>query len=418
MSSDALDQLREVVGKCATASVWTLSDDELVDSLDTIHQALQTLTAAQLHLIREIDGRGLPIAQHASSTAVWLRERHRISIHAAKRLADLARAVDERAALDTALIAGAVNAEQATVIATTVRDLPADLGADLVDEAEAVLIGQAEQFEPTILRKAGQRILAHVAPEIADARDAAALQWQEARAWQTRAFQLTRLGDGRVRVTGWLDEVGAATVNAALDPLCAPRHDDDEPRTPGQRRADALVEVCDLATRTEQLPDNGGQRPHVTVTVPFELLEQQFGIGVLDTGGRLSPTQVRQLACDAQIIPAVLDGDGQVLDLGRTRRLITGSLRRALELRDRGCAFPGCDRPPRWCDGHHIQSWADGGPTSLHNSVLLCRYHHRIIHRGQWTVRLCVEDGRPEFIPPAYVDPRQRPRRNPYHHRT
>ncbi|BCB75436.1 HNH endonuclease signature motif containing protein [Phytohabitans flavus] len=417
MAREALEQLSEVVGKCAGASVWTLGDDELVNSLDAVHQALQTLTAAQLHLIREIDGRGLPIAQHASSTAVWLRERHRISIHAAKRLADLARAVDERAALDTALVAGVVNAEQATVIATAVRDLPADLGADVVDEAEAVLIGQAEQFEPTILRKAGERILAHVAPEIADARDAAALQRQEARAWQTRAFQLTRLGDGRVRVTGWLDEAGAATVNAALDPLCAPRHD-DEPRTPGQRRADALVEVCDLATRTEQLPDNGGQRPHVMVTVPFELLEQQFGVGMLDTGGRLSPTQVRQLACDAQLIPAVLDGDGQVLDLGRTRRLITGSLRQALELRDRGCAFPGCDRPPRWCDGHHIQSWADGGPTSLENSVLLCGYHHRIIHRGHWTIRLCVEDSRPEFIPPDYVDPRQRPRRNPYHPRT
>ncbi|MFD0745092.1 DUF222 domain-containing protein [Phytohabitans flavus] len=395
-----------------------MSDDELVDSLDAIHESLQTLTAAQLHLIREIDGRGLPIAQHASSTAVWLRERQRISIHAAKRLADLAKAVDERPALDGALAAGAVNAEQATVIATTVRDLPADLGPDLVDEAEAVLIGQAEQFEPTILRKAGERILTHVAPEIAEARDAAALQRQEARAWQARAFQLTRLGDGRVRLTGWLDEAGAATVNAALDPLCAPRHDNDEPRTPAQRRADALVEVCHLATRTERLPDNGGQRPHVVVTMPFDVVQQQLGVGTLDTGGRLSPTQVRQMACDAQVIPAVLGGDGQVLDLGRTRRLISGSLRRALELRDRGCAFPGCDRPPRWCDGHHIQAWADGGPTSLNNSVLLCSYHHGIIHRGQWIVRLRAEDGRPEFVPPAYVDLRQRPRRNLYQHRT
>jgi hypothetical protein len=165
------------------------------------------------------------------------------------------------------------------------------------------------------------------------------------------------------------------------------------------------------------LPDNGGQRPQVVVTVPFDLLDQQLGIGMLDTGGRLSPTQVRQLACDAQLIPAVLGGDGQVLDLGRTRRLITGALRRALEVRDRGCAFPGCDRPPRWCDGHHIAAWVDGGPTTLDNSVLLCGHHHRIIHRGHWIVRLGA-DGLPEFIPPTYIDPQQRPRRNLYHHRT
>jgi hypothetical protein len=415
--ADALADLKALADKCADTPTWRLSDDTLVDCLDTIHGIAQAVTAAQLHLIREIDGRGLPVAQHASGTAVWLREHLRISIHTAKRVVDLAQAVDERPALDAALTAGAVNAEQAAIVAAAVRDLPADLGQELVDRAEALLIGQAGQFEPGILRKAGQRILVHVAPEIADAADAATLQRMEARAQQGRAFHLTRHGDGRVRLTGWLDEAGAATVNAALDPLCAPRHDHDEPRTPAQRRADALVEVCELAARTEQLPDNGGQRPQVVVTVPFDLLDQQLGIGVLDTGGQLSPTQVRRLACDAQLIPAVLGGDGQVLDLGRSRRLITGALRRALEVRDRGCAFPGCDRPPRWCEGHHIRAWVDGGPTALDNSVLLCGYHHRIVHRGHWIVRLGA-DGLPEFVPPAYVDPQQRPRRNLYHHRT
>ncbi|HEX8627445.1 MAG TPA: HNH endonuclease, partial [Catenuloplanes sp.] len=137
----------------------------------------------------------------------------------------------------------------------------------------------------------------------------------------------------------------------------------------------------------------------------------------LDTGDLLTPTQVRRMACDAQILPAVLGGQGQVLDVGQTRRLFTGPLRRALVLRDRGCAFPGCDRPPRWCDGHHIDSWVDGGPTSLSNAVLLCRHHHRVIHHTRWTVRL-GHDGLPEFIPPQFIDPHQRPRRNTYHHRT
>jgi hypothetical protein len=415
--TETLAKLADLAGKCADESIWPLTDDTLVDCLNTIQHATQTIAATELHLIREIEGRALPVAQHAPSTPVWLREHQRISIHTAKRKVDLARALDARPALDAALVAGLVNVEQAAVVAATLRDLPADVGVEVVEQAEAILIDQAGLFEPGILRKCGERILAHVAPEIADAVDAAAVRRQEARAWQSRSFQLTRQGDGRVRVTGWLDEAGAATVNAALDPLCAPRHDNDEPRTPAQRRADALVEVCDLATRTDQLPDNGAQRPHVVVTVPFDPVSQQLGVGMLDTGGRLTPQQVRQLACDAKLIPAVLGGDGQVLDLGRSRRLITGPLRRALEVRDKGCAFPGCDRPPRWCDGHHIRGWVDGGPTTLDNSVLLCGFHHRIIHRGHWIVRL-GGNGLPEFIPPAYVDPRQQPRRNLYHRRT
>ncbi|WP_232533964.1 HNH endonuclease signature motif containing protein [Plantactinospora sp. KBS50] len=139
-----------------------------------------------------------------------------------------------------------------------------------------------------------------------------------------------------------------------------------------------------------------------------------FGVGTLDTGLRLGPDALRRLACDAAILPAVLGGRGQVLDVGRQRRLFTGPLRRALVLRDRGCAFPNCDRPPRWCAGHHIRPWTDGGGTSLHNAVLLCGYHHRVIHRGEWIVRL-ARDGHPEFIPPYWLDPDRTPRRNRYH---
>lgn len=137
----------------------------------------------------------------------------------------------------------------------------------------------------------------------------------------------------------------------------------------------------------------------------------------LHSGQRLTAGQVRRLACDAQVLPAVLGGEGQVLDVGQSRRLINGPLRRALVLRDGGCAFPGCDRPARWCHGDHIRSWVDGGPTALDNAVLLCGRHHRLVHAGDWVVRL-GHDSRPEFVPPAYVDPHRRPRRNSYHRRT
>jgi hypothetical protein len=410
---ETLQQLRDVAGQCAGTPVWSLPDTDLVNAVHAVHDTEQMLAAVKLHLIREIDGRNLPIAQEAANTAIWLRGRLHVSIHTARRLVDLARVLDQRPVLDAALSTAALNVEQAQIVAKTVRDLTGETSADVVDLAEKTLIGQYADWEPVVFRKVAARILAHVAPEVAEDADRRAAERDEKRAQQTRAFTLTNNGDGRYRITGWLDAEAAAIVNAALDPLCKP----DADRTATQRRADALVEVCRLALRTEELPANGGDRPQIAVTIPYDVVRNQLGTGQLDTGERLSPEQVRRLACDAHLIPMVLGGDGQILDVGQARRLFTGPLRRALVVRDGGCAFPGCDRPPRWCDAHHIRAWTAGGKTALNNGVLLCGYHHRLIHRGEWEVRLGA-DGIPEFIPPYYVDSERKPRRNIYHRRT
>jgi Domain of unknown function (DUF222)/HNH endonuclease len=164
-------------------------------------------------------------------------------------------------------------------------------------------------------------------------------------------------------------------------------------------------------------PDNGGDRPQVVVTIDYDKLREQVGAATFDDGAHLSAAAARRLACDAGIIPAVLGTASQVLDLGRQSRLATGALRRALVLRDRGCVFPGCDRPPRWTNAHHIQHWSHGGETNLGNLMLLCGYHHRLIHHSEWQARINPKDGLPEFIPPAYIDPDQRSRRNQYHRR-
>jgi hypothetical protein len=107
----------------------------------------------------------------------------------------------------------------------------------------------------------------------------------------------------------------------------------------------------------------------------LDKLRDAIGMATLDDGTHLSATAARRIACDAAVIPAVLGSTGQVLDLGRERRLFTGPIRRALILRDRGCAFPNCDRPPRWTSGHHITHWTNGGRTDLSNGVLVCGYH-------------------------------------------
>ncbi len=135
---------------------------------------------------------------------------------------------------------------------------------------------------------------------------------------------------------------------------------------------------------------------------------------MLGWGGPVTAESARRIACDAQLIPVLLGGGGQPLDVGRASYSIPTGIRRALIARDRGCAFPGCDRPPAWCDGHHIRHWADGGPTAITNLVLLCGHHHRTVHHHGWQTR--IVHGQPQFLPPPWIDPTQTPRRNHYHH--
>ncbi|MGC5310602.1 DUF222 domain-containing protein [Micromonospora zamorensis] len=407
----------DAVAACVDAAAWALAEQELIAALDAAHRLEQRLAAVTLALVREVDGRGTAVAQGASSTAVWLRERLRLTVPAARRLVDLAAALDTgNPGIRQALADGRITLDQSRVIADTVTTVHTSAGAQAADKAVGVLTDWAGQFDPVLLRKLGTRILDHVAPDIADAAARAALDAEAARAARDRHLTLSEQTDGRLRLTGTLDAETAALLRAAIDPLSAPCGPDDT-RSPGQRRHDALADVCRLALRTGELPDSGGDAAQVVVTTSYAGLTRRLGAGALDLGLHLTPETVRRLACDAAILPAVLNSTGQPLDLGRQRRLISGPLRRALVLRDGGCAFPGCDRPPRWCDAHHIHHWADGGPTNLTNAVLLCAHHHRHLHHTDWTVRL-GDDSHPEFTPPAWLDPDQLPRRNHYHRRT
>ncbi|MBQ0993180.1 DUF222 domain-containing protein [Micromonospora sp. H61] len=407
----------DAVAACVDAAAWALPEHDLIAALDAAHRLEQRLAAVKLALVRELDGRGTPRAQGVSCTGVWLRERLRLTVPAARRLVDLSTALDTgNPGIRQALADGAISLDQARVIADTLDTVNRSADAETADKAVGVLVGWAAQFDPTHLRKLGTRILDHVAPDIADAATQAALDAEHRRATRDRHLTLSEQTDGRLRLTGTLDTETAGLLRAAIDPLTAPSGPDDT-RSPGQRRHDALADICRLALRTGELPDSGGDSAQIVITTNYDGLTRQLSTGALDIGLELTPGTVRRLACDAAILPAVLGGTGQVLDVGRQRRLITGPLRRALVIRDRGCAFPGCDRPPRWCHAHHIHHWADGGTTNLDNAVLLCGHHHRHVHQADWVVRL-GDDGHPEFIPPAWLDPEQLPRRNHYHRRT
>jgi hypothetical protein len=506
---EALVLLEKALVECLAAPTFTVPGAELTGCLDRVHTLTNRLAALQLALVREADARGLAAEAGATSTSTWLADRWRQHHGTVARLVKLAGTV--RDGTRAALASATVNVEQAAVISAAVGGLPTEHRG----EAERFLLEQAHLFGPRQLSRLGERLLHVVAPEVADRRDAEALERAERRAFQDRALSVLDVpGSSGVRLSGWLDREGAAVVRAALDPLCAPCPDPAgglDSRSPGQRRADALVDVCRIGLACGELPDNGGDRPQIVVTIPLAALRAgsdqtepgrmrlgQMGsgcagrgqtepgqtepgqtrpartalgqtgsgwtgpdqawldagppdggpvdgepagrdlavarnllgdnrsgayqpallpVGVLDDGGQLTVATVRRLACDAGIVPAVLGGAGQVLDLGRQRRLFTGPLRRALVLRDGGCAFPACDRPARWCDGHHIRHWADGGSTDLANAVLLCGFHHRLIHRGEWSVRINPADGLPDFVPPATLDAGQRLRRNTFHRR-
>jgi hypothetical protein len=208
--------------------------------------------------------------------------------------------------------------------------------------------------------------------------------------------------EGMVRVDGDLDpetgETLLTALSAVLDAESRSRTDDDV-RTPAQRRADALGEICQQWLDRSDRPSVAGERPHVTVTVSTDALRGVAGpTNELDHVGPIDPETARRLSCDASIMRVVLSGGSQPLDVGRRTSVVPAAMRRAVIVRDRHCRFPGCDRPHTWCDAHHVLHWADGGPTALGNLLLLCRRHHRLVHQGGFGLE--IEDGHPLFRRP------------------
>jgi 5-methylcytosine-specific restriction protein A len=230
---------------------------------------------------------------------------------------------------------------------------------------------------------------------------------------QVNELRVTPLPGGGGKIHGvFEDPVRFAMIATVLDAKSKPLTGHDQRSTP-ERAADALAEVCGyvLDHGNDVLPDVAGERPRLALTAGLTDLENGARAGCLDFGGILTPSALRMLCCDAGVIPIVMGGHGQPLDVGRERRIPT-AIRRAVTTRDGGCAHPGCDRLAAWSEIHHIKEWARGGHTRLDNLVMLCRTHHREIHATNWQVRI-ARDGLPEFIPPAWLMKDQKPMRHP-----
>ena len=232
--------------------------------------------------------------------------------------------------------------------------------------------------------------------------DSAAFVAGEISAVEARYFEMKLGEDGLYSLRGTLDGEGGATLRSALEPL-ARRAGQGDDRNRGRRLADALIELGAQA--------GGGVRAHLQVTTSLETLLQRAGAPAADLEHALpiSARAIERLACDCNVTRILLDADSCVIDVGRSRRNISPPMRKALNARDKGCKWPGCDRPATWTSGHHIVFWTRGGPTDLQNLVLLCYRHHWMVHEGAWQL-VRSDDGRMLAVPPTIDGPLPRTR--------
>ncbi len=307
----------------------------------------------------------------------------------------LAEALDRRWTRVAAGMAdGLVSPAQATVVVEVLDDLPDHLDPELRAQAETEMVNLCGQFRPSELRRLGRHLLELVAPEIAEAEEAKRLENEEQRAREKTSLRSRLIGDGLARTTIVHPVLDRDRLLTYLESYTSPRkHQDaisgEEDRIPHHRLLGqafgALLEHLDPA----KLPAHGGDATTVMVTISLESLQSELGTGSIVGGEPLSATAIRRLACTAGIIPVVLGGKGEILDLGRTRRLFSPAQRKAMRLRDQRCRAEGCTIPAAWCEAHHLKPWSEGGNTDLDDGILACNCHHHRLHDPRYPTRPC-----------------------------
>jgi hypothetical protein len=384
----ALEQGLDKVAGCEPVFMATTDKAE---ALTVLHRQEQRLVGLRIRVLAAADD--VAEVEGARDAAAWLAQHTRTERGPNTADLELGRALERRwTRLGAAMVAGGVNLAQTRVIAHALDDLPA---ADVPDEvlvaAEEHLVEQAAYYGPHQLAVLGRKILEVVAPELYDAQEAAQLDKEEQRAQETTSLFTKRLGDGCTRITAKVPDTVADRLATYLDALTSPRHQgicgvQDGDQIPAARKRGQAFAVLLEAFDPQRMPLHGGDATTVIITLSLADLQTRLAAaGVISTAeGPISAAEARRLACTATLIPAVLGGDGQILDLGRAARLFSRAQRKALRLRDRHCRADGCTVPAGWCDAHHQRPWSTGGPTDLANAVLLCNWHHHRAHDDRY----------------------------------
>jgi hypothetical protein len=375
--------LKDVAGVDPTF-MRTAEKAEVLRRLDRLESRL---TGLRMRVLANADEVAEATADH--TVATWLAaETHTDPRERAAELA-LARSLERRwTRLASQVADGSVHLAQARVIASALDDLPAaEVGTEVLGKAEEVLVAYAATYAPRELRRLGRRILDVAAPDTCEEQEGRALEREERRAAAVTSLTLRRLGDGTTRIGGRLADAVADRLRTYLDAYTSPRHhrpgqDECEgDRVPPRRRAGQAFAAFLEAVDPDRMPLHGGDATTVLVTIELETLKSQLaGVGVV-ADEPISAAQARRLACTAHIVPVVLGGRSEVLDLGRATRLFTPAQRKAMAVRDKRCRAEGCTIPAAWCEAHHATTpWAQGGRTDLADGLLLCSWHHHRAH--------------------------------------
>ncbi len=314
----------------------------------------------------------------------------------------LARMLEERyPSVRVAMARGDLAERQARVIVRAAERMPAGVQESDRQAAVDAIVERAvdQRLDPGRLRRVARRMLAKVAPELADVHEKDLLEGEETRARSETWFQMSDNGDGTWSGRFVVPDLHAHLLRTLLEHLSSPRRLSrnaagqsvvdstlDTGRSRSEHQGDAFTELI------EHLPTDGlANHGRVGATVMVHLDHQHLLDGLasagLDCGTDISAGEARRLACGAGIIPAVFGGAPVPLDVGREARLHTKAQRAALSALYDECAAEGCRRPFAWTEIHHPHAWADGGRTDLHNAIPLCGWHHRRAHDPTYLVQ-------------------------------
>jgi hypothetical protein len=362
----------------AKDDLHTMAEPSLLVRTEELLTERRRLDGEIARSLLALDAREVTINECGRATRSWLVEEQHVSVAAAGAMLRLARSYPYRPAIVEHLAAGELSHEHARVI---LGCLP-KLLPDWRDAAEAELIGFAAEHDPDTLAALCRELRIRTGAD--DDAEAA-----EQRRYESRWLTTSRTFEGMLSIAGMLDPESGAVLTTALDALMAPVPEDE--RTTVQARADALVELAHHTLRSADLPDRGGDRPQLVITTSYTELRDGLTAGQLPTAllnGRdpITPATVRRLACDANLIPAVLGSRGEVLDLGTSTPTWSPAQRRARRIEDRGCTWPQCQTPLCRCQIHHLHYVSRGGPTDIANGTHLCRFHHWLTHNRNWHV--------------------------------
>jgi hypothetical protein len=370
----------------ATVDLKQLSNDEIAAELRSEYHLrdLRDLYIAQLAAefatrdLYDYDGFVTPID--------WIRFNCHVTSGAAANSIAVGEAIHRMPESSQAVGEGKIGFAHMTVMARTAEAL-----GDRFDEK--ALIEKARDNSPGKFH--------YICTHYRHAADAQRYADEQAELVQNRRLKVSTWMDGTVLVSGQFDPEGGAVLLTALKPLArkSGAHDD---RDLEHRMADAAVELAMHALDTGLIPQQGSQRTHLMVTATLETLRGLPGASAADMELSLpiSARTVERLACDASITRIVLGSDSTVIDVGRAKRTISGPARKALNIRDEHCTWPGCERPASWSAGHHLVHWIHGGSNELPNLALLCHRHHWKVHEGKWQI-VRGDDGRMLTIPPT-----------------